>query len=125
MQRTYSSTASLLLTDGRSHMQGPMQLPRVALQVGILLEELQVPYDAHLTNISNGEQFSAEFVRVNPNSKIPCLTDRQGPDGAEMAVFESGSIMLYLADKFGKFMPATPRGRQEVMNWLFWYGRGV
>eukprot|EP01052_Picozoa_sp_SAG31_P005969 SAG31_NODE_271_length_18717_cov_8.685949_4_plen_187_part_00 len=88
-------------------------------KAGILLEELGVPYDAHVVNIGKGEQFSAEFVRVNPNSKIPCLLDREGPDGEETHLFESGSILLYLAEKYGRFMPAGAKHRAEVMNWLF------
>lgn len=99
-------------------------------KVGLLLEELEeleagmAPYDAHVINIGKGEQFSAEFVRANPNSKIPALVDCNGPDGDEITIFESCSIMLYLAEKFGHFLPASAREKQECYNWLFWQMAG-
>jgi len=99
-------------------------------KVGLLLEELEelgagtAPYNAHVVNIGAGDQFSAEFVRANPNSKIPALVDRDGPDGEEITVFESGSIMLYLAEKYGHFMPTGAREKQECYNWLFWQMAG-
>jgi len=91
-------------------------------KVTILLEELLAlgetgaEYDAHLINISKGEQFSSGFVAVNPNSKIPALFDSE----TGSRVFESGAILLYLAQKFGQFLPADEGKRTEVMNWLFW-----
>ena len=93
-------------------------------KVTILLEELLAAgergaeYDAHLIRISEGDQFSSGFVEVNPNSKIPALMDRSGPE--PIRVFESGSILLYLAEKFGAFVPATPAARAECLSWLFW-----
>lgn len=93
-------------------------------KVTILLEELLAAghsgaeYDAWLINISEGDQFGSGFVDVNPNSKIPALLDRSG--AAPVRVFESGSILFYLAEKFGAFLPATGPARTEVMNWLFW-----
>lgn len=93
-------------------------------KVTIMLEELlalgvsEAEYDAYLINISDGEQFSSGFVGVNPNSKIPALVDRSGD--APINVFESGAILLYLADKFGYFLPKDIESRTEVMNWLFW-----
>ena len=91
-------------------------------KVTILLEELLAlgekgaEYDAHLIRINTGDQFSSGFVEVNPNSKIPALIDTD----TGSRVFESGAILLYLAEKFGKFLPKQTAARTEVMNWLFW-----
>ncbi|WP_063654754.1 glutathione-dependent disulfide-bond oxidoreductase [Aliivibrio fischeri] len=93
-------------------------------KVTIMLEELlelgikKAEYDAHLIKISEGDQFSSGFVNVNPNSKIPALVDCSGEVPIE--VFESGSILLYLAEKFNAFIPEAPEKRVKVMNWLFW-----
>jgi len=93
-------------------------------KVTILLEELLAlghggaEYDAWLIRIADGEQFSSGFVDINPNSKIPALADHaQDPP---LRVFESGSILVYLAEKFGAFLPAEARARAETLNWLFW-----
>ncbi len=94
------------------------------VKVTILLEELLAlghtgaEYDAWLINIRDGDQFGSGFVDVNPNSKIPALLDRSGPE--PLRVFESGSILLYLAEKFGAFVPKDIAGRTETLNWLFW-----
>lgn len=106
----------------------PLQLYSLATpngqKVTILLEELlergfkDAEYDAHLIRISEGDQFGSGFVKVNPNSKIPALLDRSVDP--PIRVFESGSILLYLAEKFGAFLPADPAGRTECLNWLFW-----
>ena len=94
------------------------------VKVTIMLEELLAlghsgaEYDAWLIKISDGDQFGSGFVEVNPNSKIPALLDRSG--AKPIRVFESGSILLYLAEKFGAFLPQDTRGRTECMNWLFW-----
>ncbi|TBU77011.1 glutathione-dependent disulfide-bond oxidoreductase [Phytopseudomonas daroniae] len=106
----------------------PLQLYSLAtpngVKVTILLEELlalghgDAEYDAWLIRISEGDQFSSGFVGVNPNSKIPALIDQSA--GTPIRVFESGSILLYLAEKFGAFLPADPAGRTETLNWLFW-----
>ncbi|MCT7943377.1 glutathione-dependent disulfide-bond oxidoreductase [Shewanella holmiensis] len=93
-------------------------------KVTILLEELLAlgvsgaEYDAHLINIGEGNQFSSGFVQVNPNSKIPALVDNSSAE--TINVFESGGILLYLADKFGHFIPTQIAARTKVMNWLFW-----
>ncbi|MBV8522233.1 MAG: glutathione-dependent disulfide-bond oxidoreductase [Acetobacteraceae bacterium] len=93
-------------------------------KVTIMLEELLAlghagaEYDAWLINIGEGEQFGSGFVAVNPNSKIPALLDRSGPK--PIRVFESGSILLYLAEKFGAFLPKDLAARTECLNWLFW-----
>lgn len=89
-------------------------------KVGILLEELQAAYDAHVVNIGAGEQFTSGFVGVNPNSKIPALIDQDGPNGKAIAIMESGAIMLYLAEKYQRFIPNDARERCECLQWLFW-----
>jgi GST-like protein len=106
----------------------PLQLYSLAtpngVKVTILLEELLArghsgaEYDAWRINISEGEQFGSGFVGVNPNSKIPALIDRSGP--APVRVFESGAILLHLADKFGAFLARDGAKRTETLNWLFW-----
>jgi GST-like protein len=94
------------------------------VKVTILLEELLAlghsgaEYDAWLIRISEGEQFGSGFVAVNPNSKIPALLDRSGPE--PIRVFESGAILLYLAEKLGEFLPTEPAKRAECLSWLFW-----
>lgn len=88
-------------------------------KVSIALEELGVPYEAHKVNIMQGEQFTDEFKAVCPNSKIPALVDPDGPDGKPLAIFESGAILLHLAEKTGKLLPADPRRRSEYVQWLF------
>lgn len=105
----------------------PLQLYSIASPNGqkitIMLEELlalgkNAEYDAHMINIMNGDQFSTGFVEVNPNSKIPALVDRSSADSAP--IFESGSILVYLAEKFGALLPEKGNKRTEVLNWLFW-----
>ncbi|TVR05025.1 MAG: glutathione-dependent disulfide-bond oxidoreductase [Deltaproteobacteria bacterium] len=94
------------------------------VKVTVLLEELleaghaEAEYDAWCVNILEGEQFGTGFVDVNPNSKIPALVDRR--EDPPVRVFESGSILLYLAESFGAFLPREPRARTETLNWLFW-----
>jgi GST-like protein len=93
-------------------------------KVSIMFEELlekghsQAEYDAWPIRIEDGDQFSTGFVEVNPNSKIPALLDLSGP--APVRVFESGAILLYLAEKFGEFLPASGAARAETLSWLFW-----
>jgi GST-like protein len=106
----------------------PLQLYSLATPNGqkatIMLEELLAlghkgaEYDAWLIKINEGDQFSSGFVKVNPNSKIPALLDRSGPK--PIRVFESGSILVYLAEKFGAFLPTEPAARAETLSWLFW-----
>lgn len=108
--------------------QHPLQLYSLATpngqKVTIMLEELlesgvrHAEYDAWLINIGEGDQFSSGFVAINPNSKIPALLDTSV--NPPIRVFESGAILLYLAEKFGHFLPLTPAGRAETLNWLFW-----
>jgi GSH-dependent disulfide-bond oxidoreductase len=106
----------------------PFQLYSLATpngqKVGIMFEELlqkghrQAEYDAWPIRIGEGDQFSSGFVAVNPNSKIPALVDRSGPEPVRL--FESGAILLYLAEKFGEFLPSSGSARAETLSWLFW-----
>ena len=107
--------------------QHPLQLHSLAtpngVKVTVMLEELleaghDAEYDAWLINIQEGDQFGSGFVDINPNSKIPALLDRSGDK--PVRVFESGAILLYLAEKFGAFLPKEHAARTETMNWLFW-----
>jgi len=95
-------------------------------KITLFLEESGLPYRLLPVNIGKGEQFSAEFLRISPNNKIPAMVDTQPADGGEpLALFESGAILFYLAEKTGRFLPADLRGRHEVMQWLFWQMGGL
>jgi len=90
-----------------------------------MLEEIGLPYDAHLVDISKNTQFESWFKSINPNSKIPALVDREGPDHQPVAVFESGAILTYLAEKTGRFLPRHGPLRYSVFSWLFFQMGGV
>ena len=94
-------------------------------KVSIMLEEVGLAYEVHPTDISKNQQFTAEFLAVNPNSKIPAIVDSDGPGGQPVTVFESGAILIYLAEKTGKLLPAEPRARLEVLQWLMFQMAGV
>ena len=94
-------------------------------KVSIALEEMGLEYDAHTADILKNEQFTDSFVKLNPNSKIPVIVDPNGPDGKEITVFESGAILLYLAEKTGKFLATDPALRVETLQWLFFQMGGV
>eukprot|EP00475_Leptophrys_vorax_P010274 TRINITY_DN16919_c0_g1_i1.p1 TRINITY_DN16919_c0_g1~~TRINITY_DN16919_c0_g1_i1.p1 ORF type:complete len:404 (-),score=17.98 TRINITY_DN16919_c0_g1_i1:214-1425(-) len=95
-------------------------------KVSIALEEMRLQYDAHTVNIMTGDQFKPEFIAINPNSKIPAIVDPDGPGGQPLAVFESGAILLYLAEKSGgQFLPADPRLRWETIEWVFFQMGGI
>jgi GSH-dependent disulfide-bond oxidoreductase len=94
-------------------------------KASIMLEELGLDYKTHAINIGKNDQFTPEFVAINPNSKIPAIVDPEGPDGKPMAVFESGAILIYLAEKTGKLVPASKRGRSVAMQWLMFQMGGV
>jgi GST-like protein len=89
-------------------------------KVTIMLEECGLPYNLIPVNISEGDQFKPEFLKISPNNKMPAIVDHDGPDGKDISVFESGAILLYLGRKSGKFLPASERARTEVEQWLFW-----
>ena len=91
----------------------------------ILLEELGAPYRMHPVNINKDEQFTPEFVKINPNSKIPAIVDTEGPGGKPYTLFESGAILMYLGEKFGRFFPQDTARRYEVVQWLMFQMGGV
>jgi GST-like protein len=83
-----------------------------------MLEECGLPYNVHRIDIGKGDQFAPEYLAINPNGKIPSIVDPDGPDGAPIAMMESGAILVYLADKTGRFLPASARGRYVALQWL-------
>lgn len=89
------------------------------VKVSIMLEETGLPYEPHMIDIMRNETWTPEFLSLNPNGKIPAIIDPDGPGGKAMALFESGAILLYLADKTGRFMPADAAQRWETTQWLF------
>jgi GSH-dependent disulfide-bond oxidoreductase len=91
----------------------------------IMLEETGLPYTVHPVNIGKGDQFKPEFVKINPNSKIPAMIDTEGPGGKPVRVFESGAMLIYLGEKSGKFYSAEPRARIEALEWLMFQMGGV
>ena len=94
-------------------------------KASIMLEEVQLPYTVKPIHIGRDDQFAPEYVRINPNSKIPSIVDWEGPDGQPISVFESGAILIYLAKKTGKFLPEEPRAYYEVLQWLMFQMGGV
>jgi glutathione S-transferase len=93
-------------------------------KISVALEEMQLPYAVHVVDITAGEQMAPEFLRISPNNKIPAIVDPEGPDGLPISVFESGAILMYLAEKSGRFLPADLRGRTAVMEWLMFQMSG-
>jgi GST-like protein len=94
-------------------------------KVSIMLEELDLPYSVHAIDIGKGDQFTAEFIAISPNSKIPAIVDQAGPEGKPYALFESGAILLYLAWKTEKLFPRNVRAQFEVLQWLMFQMGGV
>lgn len=96
------------------------------LKLKLFLEETGLPYRTVPVDIGKGEQFRPEFLAISPNNRIPALVDHEPPDGgAPISIFESGAMLLYLAEKTGRFMPRELRGRVEVLQWLFWQVGGL
>ena len=95
------------------------------VKVSIMLEETGLPYEPHLVRFDRNEQLSPEFVSLNPNNKIPAILDPNGPDGQPLALFESGAILLYLAEKTGRFLPPDAAGRYHTLQWLMFQMGGV
>jgi GST-like protein len=95
------------------------------VKVSIMLEETGLPYEPHLVDIMKNESFTPEFLSLNPNGKIPAILDPDGPGGKPLALFESGAILVYLADKTGKFIPADPAARYETLAWVMWQMGGI
>ena len=95
-------------------------------KVSLFLEEAGLPYEVHPINIGQGDQFKPDFLKIAPNNRIPAIVDQDPTDGgAPISLFESGAILLYLAEKTGKFIPQDLRGRQEALQWLFWQMGGL
>ncbi len=94
-------------------------------KASVAVEEFGVPYTTHFINIGRGDQFSPEFLRISPNNRIPAIVDPEGPDGKPISVFESGAILIYLAEKFGRFYWRNPRERVAVNEWLMWQMGGI
>ncbi len=94
-------------------------------KVTILLEELAMPYNAIPVDIGRGDQFKPDFLKISPNNKMPAIVDSDGPDGKPMSLFESGAILMYLAEKSGRYMPKDVRGRYQVIQWLMFQMGGI
>jgi len=94
-------------------------------KVSIMLEEVGLPYEVHPVDLSKGEQFSPAYLVINPNNKIPSIVDSEGPGGKPLTLFESGAILMYLAEKSGKLWPQDLRKRYEVIQWLMFQMGGV
>ena len=94
-------------------------------KVSVMLEEMGLPYEVHPVNLQKDEQLKPEFLALNPNNKIPAIVDRDGPGGKPYTLFESGAILMYLAEKTGKLMPRETRARYEVIQWLMFQMGGV
>jgi GST-like protein len=90
-----------------------------------MLEETGLPYEPHLVSFETNDQMSPEFLSLNPNNKIPAILDPEGPGGKPLALFESGAILVYLADKSGRFLPRDGAGRYETLQWLMFQMGGV
>ncbi len=95
------------------------------VKVSIALEEIGLTYEVHLVDFGRNDQTSPEFLSLNPNNKIPAILDPAGPGGAPLALFESGAILVYLAEKTGRLLPADPAARYETLQWLMWQMGGV
>jgi GSH-dependent disulfide-bond oxidoreductase len=94
-------------------------------KASIMLEEIDLPYEVHPINIGQGDQFKPEYLAINPNNKIPSIIDSDGPGGKPLTLFESGAILMYLAEKTGKLWPADVRQRYLVIQWLMFQMGGV
>jgi len=95
------------------------------VKVSIMLEEVELPYEVHRIAFDKNEQTTPEFMSLNPNNKIPAIIDPAGPGGRPLALFESGAILLYLAEKTGKLLPAEPARRYETIQWLMFQMGGI
>ena len=95
------------------------------VKVSIFLEETGLAYEPHLVNFASNDQLTPEFISLNPNNKIPAILDPDGPGGKPLALFESGAILIYLADKTGQLLPADPAARYETIQWLMFQMGGI
>lgn len=94
-------------------------------KVSIMLEEVELPYDVHAIDIGRGDQLKPDYLAINPNNKIPAIIDSDGPGGKPLKLFESGAILMYLAEKTGQFLPRDMAKRYEVIQWLMFQMGGV
>src|SRR5260370_25926391 len=94
-------------------------------KVSIMLEECGLPYGVHKIDISKGEQFKPEFLKISPNNRIPAIVDPDGPGGKPISLFESGAILIYLAEKTGRFLSKDPVQKNKTLEWLMCHMRGV
>lgn len=95
------------------------------VKVTIALEEIGEPYNLHVLNLSEKDQKQPDFIKINPNGRIPAIIDNDGPDGKRLRVFESGAILLYLAEKYGKLLPSDPQDRIDAIAWAFFQTGGI
>jgi len=95
------------------------------VKVSIMLEEIGLPYEPHLVDIGKNESWTPEFLSLNPNGKIPAIIDPNGPGGKPLGLFESGAILIYLAEKSGQFLPADPAARYETIAWVMFQMGGI
>jgi GSH-dependent disulfide-bond oxidoreductase len=128
-RRTTKAKAKPGKVNGRAAKVKPIELyywptPN-GFKISIMLEECRLPYILKPVNISRGEQFTPEFLKISPNNRMPVIVDPDGPGGRPISIFESGAILQYLGRKTGKFYPADERQRVEVEQWLFWQMGGV
>ena len=95
-------------------------------KISVMLEECGLPYEVRWVNIGKGDQFKPEFLAISPNNRIPAIVDHAPADGGEpISIFETGAILVYLAEKTGRFLPTDARGRKAVLEWLFWQVGGL
>ncbi len=95
------------------------------VKVSIMLEEIGLPYEVHLIDFGKNDQLTSEFISLSPNNKIPAILDPNGPGGKPLALFESGAILIYLAEKTGQFLPTDPAARYETLQWVMWQMGGL
>ena len=94
-------------------------------KISIMLEEAEIEYNVIPVNLGAGDQFKPEFLKISPNNRMPVIVDKDGPQGEEVSVFESGAILMYLGEKSGKFFPQSDKERIRVLEWLFWQIGGL
>jgi len=94
-------------------------------KVSIMLEELGLPYESHAVDIGKEQQFAPDFLKISPNNRIPAIVDHDGPNGKPISLFESGAILIYLAEKTGKLLPLDLHSRYAALCWLMWQMGGV
>jgi len=124
-----AKTAKAAIKSGRPKQTRPIELyywptPN-GFKISIMLEECGLPYTMIPVNISKGEQFNPDFLKISPNNRMPAIVDPQGPGNRPISIFESGAILQYLGRKTGKFYPREERARVEVDQWLFWQMGGL